>query len=343
MSADESITQQVKQLAGQCGFARVGIAPAEPVASARQLNDWLAAGHHGGMAWMETNCDVRSDPRRLLDGARSVICLAVSYAPPREEPSTDAVIARYARGRDYHKVLKQRMHRLCDRLREAVGDFDARAFVDSAPLAERALAVRAGLGWIGRSGNLIVPGLGGYMVLGEIVTTLDLMPDAPLESAGCGDCRACLAACPTGALQDDATIDCRRCLSHATIEHDGPLPRELWSAVGSSVFGCDRCLAVCPHNRAARSGDTELTGADSPSVTLGEILTWSEVDWDAFTRGRALRRANYQQWLRNAVLAAGCSGKSTLAKSLQRLRTTSDRLADEIDWALHCLAPRKEL
>ncbi|MBN1942147.1 MAG: tRNA epoxyqueuosine(34) reductase QueG [Phycisphaerae bacterium] len=317
MEFDDALTSRVKELALECGFARVGVAPAGPVERAEAFRAWLASGFHADMTYLARNVEARFNPAKLLDGARSVICLAVSYSPGRDEPDTDAFIARYARGRDYHRVLKKRAQALCDLVRAVEASFVGRVFVDSAPVAERSLAAAAGLGWIGRNGSLIVPGLGSYVLLAEIVCNLPLRPDDSRQS-GCGDCRKCMAACPTGAIISEGVIDARRCLSYQTIENRGDIPADLWPLLGLCVFGCDACQAICPHNRRAVSGDAELTGsAGEKPLTLKEILTWSESDRDRLTRGRALRRATHRMFLRNAILAAGNSGDPSLLPLLE--------------------------
>ncbi len=317
-SAEEIRTAEVKRLAREAGFARVGIAAAGATPHARAYRNWLSAGFHADMTYLARNVEMRLDPARLVNGAKSVICLAAGYRP-REEPHTDAFIARYARGRDYHMVLRRRARALCDRLCAITPDFAGRAFVDTAPVAERDLAASAGLGWVGRNGMLIVPGLGSYVLLAEIVCNLPLCPDEP-RPVGCGDCSKCLAACPTGALVAERTVDARRCLSYQTIENRGAIPRALWPKLGSCVFGCDACQAVCPHNRRPAPGDPELLApADAPPWTLADFLRWGRDDWDRLTRGRALRRASYAMFRRNAILAAGNSNNPALLGLLETL------------------------
>lgn len=306
MTAQPSITQAVLDLAGQLGLA-AAIAPAEPLAAADRFDRWIAAGHHAGMAWLERNRRKRFAPAELLDDApaRSVICLAVSYAPARRELSP---LADYARGRNYHKVLKGKAHKLCDAIRRIAPPFVARAFVDSAPLAERSLAARAGLGWIGRNGMLIVPGLGAEVVLAEIVCNLPLQPGEPIEPQ-CGPCHACQTACPTGALQSDGTIDCRLCISYHSIENPAPVPDAPAERWGPRLFGCDACVRACPH-AAGPAGDAQLQPRLPNLTDPAEVLDWSDADWDAFTQGRALRRADRAMWIRNAILALGSTGRA---------------------------------
>ena len=255
------------------------------------------------------------------------------------------LVARYARGRDYHTVLKKRCLRLMDRLREHVPGFEGRAFVDSAPVMERSLAARAALGWIGRNGCLIVPGRGSYVLLCEIVCNLPLAVrrdegPAALESNGplapeCGDCDACVKACPTGAIQGDGLVDARRCISYLTIECRGEIPAEHRPRMGGSLFGCDRCQEACPHNRLLPPGDAELAPSRPPlgGATPADILRWERDDWDRATRGSACRRATWEMFLRNAAVAAGNSRDPSLVPLLADLARRQPGLRDVCDWA----------
>jgi len=384
-------------MAREAGFARVGVARADISFDESGYRAWLSAGRHGDMAYLARSVAERHAPGQLVEGARSIICLALSYAPgalPRHGhlgneqgllpgrdgratltgdahatsvAAGDGIIAHYARGRDYHKVLKQRCRRLMDALRAIEPSFAGRAFVDTAPIAERQLAAAAGLGWIGRNGCLIADGLGSYVVLCEIICNLPLSPDEPCRR-DCGDCRLCIDACPTGAIVADGVVDARLCRSYLTIEHRGGIGPALWPKMGSCVFGCDACQAACPHNTGVPPGDDELTcpepvegacpepvegacpepvegacpepveGAQPhgsvAELTIAEVLTWSEADWDAVTRGSAMRRATYEMFIRNTVLAAGNSGDCALIAPVTALQTRRADLADEIAWAL---------
>jgi len=317
MDFDDELTAVARSLALESGFARVGIAPASAVPHGEIFRDWLARGCHASMDYMARNVDKRLRPELLVDGARSVICLAVSYAPPQGDQAEGA-IARYARGRDYHKVLKKRCIALMDRLRRIAPEFEGRAFVDSAPVAERSLAAAAGVGFIGHNGCLVVPGLGSYVVLCEIVCNLPLRPTESIASQ-CDDCGACMAACPTGAFIAAGMVDARRCISYLTIEHAGEMTPELLPRIGGRVFGCDACQSACPHNRDVPPGEAELTGAANqgtvPLPTVDEILRWSHADWDVATRGRAIRRAGYEMLLRNAAIAAGNAAGQAIDRS----------------------------
>lgn len=309
MTRTDELADRIRALALEAGFACVGVAPATEAPHGERLDQWLARGWHAGMGYMARNVEKRKRPDLLVPGARSVICLAAAYAPREEDTGGQYFIARYARARDYHKVLKKRCRRLMDRIREIAPEFAGRAFVDSAPVAERSLAAAAGLGWIGLNGCLIVPGLGSYVVLCEIVCNLPLVPGGPIAPQ-CGDCDACTAACPTGALGDEGLVDCRKCISYLTIEHRGEIEPQYREKIGNRLFGCDTCQEVCPHNRGVPPGDAELTSKGKPldGAGLVEILAWREDQWDAATGGSPLRRADYEALLRNARIVAGNSG-----------------------------------
>lgn len=302
------ITAVVKKLAMEVGFARVAIASVDAELHAERFRGWLARGYHADMAYMGRNVAKRLAPALLVDGARSVICLAVACAGD-DMPGGGAFVARYARGRDYHKVLKKRCRHLMDQIRGIVPEFQGRAFVDSGPVAERALAAAAGLGWIGRNGCLVAPGLGSYILLCEIVCNLALAPDRPIASQ-CTDCNACVSACPTGAIVEDGMVDCRRCISYLTIENRGEIAADLRPLMGMRVFGCDTCQEACPHNRDLPAGDSDLAAAGPPlgGAGIADILTWGAEDWDRATRGSATRRATHEMLLRNARIAAENAG-----------------------------------
>jgi epoxyqueuosine reductase len=295
------------------------------------------------MRWMARDLARRTSPQRLVPGARSVLCLAVGYAPAGPPAADEALVARYARGRDYHRVLKARCRALVARLRRLDPAFDGRAFVDAGPVMERTLAHLAGLGWIGRNGCLFAPGLGSYVLLCEIVSNLPLVPDAPIPSR-CAECDACVRACPTGALVGDGLVDARRCISYLTIEHGGAVPAALWPGMGTGVFGCDACQAACPHNRDVPPGDEALrSGRPLGGASLAEILAWTDDDWDAATRGRATRRASRAMLLRNAVIAAGNGGDRALAGPLRRLADAGDLPEGLVGWALRRLEARAQV
>ena len=337
MTPDDGLTRQVKQLARACGFHAVGIAPAAPVPEphVERLLRWLGAGCNAGMAYFHRHLDLRRRPDRLVPGARSVVCLAVGCACPGDWPADAALVARYARGRDYHAVLADRCRDLMARLRELAPDFQGRAFVDSAPVMERTLAAMAGLGWIGRNGCLIVPGLGSFVVLCEVISNLPLAPGAPAGSA-CGACDLCVRSCPTGAILGDGLVDARRCISYRNKDCDD-LPDEVRASMGRWVFGCDVCQEACPHNRDLPAGDPELLGVDGtarPAFAIAEVLRWGEPDWDRRTRSTVLRDAPWHRHVRNAIVAAGNSGQAGLVGPLRELLERHGRFERDVRWAL---------
>lgn len=342
MCTSVPLTKTVRCFAREEGFAAVGVCAAGAVAGQREFESWLEAGFHGEMDYLARNVDKRFRPDRLVAGARSVICLAVGYAPGQDAEEAGGpskpFVARYARGRDYHRLLKAMCRKLMDRIRTERLDFEGRAFVDSAPLAERSLAATAGLGWIGRNGCLIVPGLGSYVVLAEIVCNLELQIDEPLAGE-CGDCDACVRACPTGACLGGARLDARRCLSYLSMEHPPEIPQEYRSLWDACVFGCDRCQQACPHNRDLPAGHPELIARGADTAAIGEmsfeqLLGWTREQWDSATRGSAVRRSGYDAFVRNVVLAAAGSGEAKLAEPLRALGRAREELAPLIEWAL---------
>lgn len=347
----DDITGLVKDLARQEGFRLVGVASAEAVKGQSEYRAWIQAGYSAGMDYLARDAENRFHPAALVEDAASVICLAVGYAPgeePKLLPGGPAMpfVARYARGRDYHRALASRCKALMARIRAAAPGFEGKAFVDSSGLAERSLAAQAGLGWIGRNGCLVSPVLGSYTVLAEIVCNLPLRPDRPMPPA-CGNCRMCVDACPTRAILENGLVDCRRCLSYLTIEHRGEIDEGLRPAWGLRVFGCDTCQEVCPFNRTVPAGDAELTGRTRPEegkprplqrTPLAEMLAWSQVQWSAATAGSATRRAKYQMLLRNGIIAAGCGGDAGLVGPLERISRGRGPLGELADWSLKRLA-----
>lgn len=294
------------------GFAGAGIAEASPSRWGREFAAWLAAGRHGSMAWLARNVEVRLDVTRLLPGARSVVMVADVYESPgaREDAVGRGMgrIARYARGRDYHRVIKDRLHVLADSLRAEHPEAAFRAFVDTAPVMERELAARAGLGWIGKHTLVLHPTRGSYMLLGGVATTLELAAPAeqPAIADHCGTCTRCLDACPTEAISPYG-VDASRCISYLTIERRQAISPEFFEAMGDWIFGCDVCQEVCPHNRRARE-PVAIRDEYVPrrtGLSLLEVLGWTEDDRRAAFSGSAMKRATLAMMKRNALIAAG--------------------------------------
>lgn len=332
-----TVTAQARRL----GFARVGVCEASPTDYAEELRAWLDAGRHGSMAYLEAHFELRTEPARLLDGARSIIMVADQYAQRGDaadrplEPGRGR-IARYARGRDYHKTIKKRLHTLCDRLQEAHPGASFRAFVDTAPVLERELASRAGIGWVAKHTLVINPRIGSYILLGGIATTLRL--EAPPEQKPardhCGTCTRCIDACPTDAISS-YSVDASRCISYLTIERRGPIDPGFYRGMGEWIFGCDICQEVCPHNSARPKRWLERNGgkvnpeylSERDSFDLLEVLGWDEDARREAFASSAMKRARLDMMKRNAVIAAGNAlEKRDLPELLARVRAIA---ADE--------------
>jgi len=309
----QRLADQAKVWARELGFQDVGIAAPDPGKAAARLRAWLAAGQHGDMAFMARHAHLRTDPQALVPGTVRVLSVRLDYLhEPREtlhavlaDPRR-AYIARYALGRDYHKLIRKRLQRLARRMEAALGHpFRYRVFCDSAPVLEKPLAQAAGLGWQGKHTNL-VSRTGSWFFLGEIYLDLPLPVDTPARDH-CGRCRACLDVCPTGAIVAPYRLDARRCISYLTIEHPGVIPEELRPLMGNRVFGCDDCQLVCPWNRfARRAEETDFlprNGLDQ--ATLLALFAWEEEDFLRRTEGSAIRRLGHERWLRNLAVALG--------------------------------------
>ncbi|MFG0253328.1 MAG: tRNA epoxyqueuosine(34) reductase QueG [Phycisphaerales bacterium JB038] len=309
----------IATIRGECerlGFARWGLCAADPIDRPGEWRRFIDEGRQGEMDWLRETLEMRLDPTKLLAGARSILMVADLYACKGAEAGREPVeagqgkVARYARGRDYHKVLKKRLHQLADALREALPDESFRAAVDTAPLAEREYAARAGLGWIGKHTLVIHPELGSYFFLGALLTTATLpIPQDQAEVPDhCGGCTACLDACPTQALTPYA-LDARRCLSYLSIEHRGPIDAGLQAHMGDWLFGCDICQEVCPHNSSHARVAAESSYSDyAPrrrSLPLVDILNWGEATRREAVQGTAMTRAKLDMWRRNALICLG--------------------------------------
>jgi epoxyqueuosine reductase len=296
------LSASVKARAAALGFARTGIGPADPPEHGAAFQAWLDAGYAGTMSYLARGRADRLDPQRLLPGARSVVAVALSHGDGREDDPSGSPGARYARGRDYHEVMRPRLERLAGFLREAAGDGTAtRVAVDTSAVLERDLAARAGLGWMGKNTNLLSPGLGSYFLIGIVLTTAVLEPDAPVADR-CGTCTACLEACPTRAFVAPYILDARRCISYLTIEHRGEIPEDLRGALHGWVFGCDVCQEVCPWNRKASAPrDPDL----APAGSFGDVNDLLDLDDAGFRErfgGSAIRRTKRSGLQRNAAL-----------------------------------------
>ncbi len=320
VSAPNALGEQILGRCRELGFAMAGVTEAAPSAFGDELRAWLAAGRHGSMGYLARNVEERLDVRRLLPGARSVVIVADQYATRNDPPEPEVApgrgrIARYARGRDYHEEIKRRLHALCDELRAQRGA-DCRAFSDTAPVLERELAARAGLGWIGKHTLLIHPRLGSYTLLGGFVTTLELCEARPSGAAAerratqdsCGTCTRCIDACPTQAISP-YSVDASRCISYLTIERREPLPQWAGHALRGWAFGCDICQEVCPHNSprppGAEVGEANAAyrgpAARAQGLDLRAVLGWALEDRSRELSGSAMKRATLAMLKRNAI------------------------------------------
>lgn len=280
-----------------CGFAA---AAAVPEAVAGRYDEWLLAGRHGCMSYMERYADVRRNPALLCEGARTVVCVTMNYMPSRLLPPSQPQFARYAYGRDYHEVMRDRLQRLAQYIGQ-LAPCRNRVCCDTAPILERYWAVQSGLGFVGRHSQLVTPGCGSYCFLGEIVTTLALPPSQPVAGGGCGDCRRCVDACPAHAIGSDGTVDARRCLSCLTIENRGAIPSEAARCMGRRVYGCDTCQEVCPYNRGVQPSDVpELQPSDDfMQLTYDRLRHLTRDEYRRIFAHSAVKRAKYEGLMRN--------------------------------------------
>lgn len=311
---------RVLELCKSHGFALAGVCDASPTEHADELRAWLAAGKHGEMAYLAEHVDAKLDPGLVLEGAVSAVMVADLYHTRNEpedrlDPSAGRV-ARYARGRDYHVVIKKRLHAICDELIELFPEHRFRAFTDTAPVAERELAARAGIGWTGKHTLAINPELGSWFVLGGILTTLELTPPSEQRVVPdhCGTCTRCIDACPTDAITP-YSVDASRCISYLTIEHRSPIDTHFFGAMGDWIAGCDICQEVCPHNSPRPKSDVGSRHAAYEPVRLGidlmEVARWSAEDRTEAVRGSALKRIKLEMFRRNALIAIGNAFRET--------------------------------
>lgn len=320
-STPQAHAERIAAAARELGFARVAFSPVAPFERGSEaLGKWLAAGQHGEMRFMSRHRSVREDPRQLLEGARSLVVVALNYGTPADAgpaaQTRDAsaasgltgFVARYARGRDYHAIFKERLYALAERCQDIVArPVMARPCVDSAPLFEREAAHRSGLGFIAKSTMAIVPGLGSYVLLGELLLDVELAYGSPAQSK-CGQCTACLDACPTGAFPEPFVLDARRCISYLTIELQGPIPRHLRPLIGTMVFGCDICQQVCPFNASPKPRPVDPELQPRAELQAPDLVAWLNLTSAGYRRlvsGTALRRASRTQLARNAAVALG--------------------------------------
>ena len=343
-SSPSQLRQRIEQAAHALGFEQVGVASVELSVAEQGLHDWLAEGCHGDMAFMAHHGTRRTRPAELVEGTRRVISVRMNYLPARAahsetvlDDSHQAFVARYALGRDYHKVLRSRLQALAQEIRVMVGDFRYRVFTDSAPVMEVELAKKAGLGWRGKHTLLLNREAGSWFFLGEIYTDLDLPVDSP-QAEHCGNCTRCIDVCPTRAIVAPYKLDARRCISYLTIEHKGPIPVALRGLIGNRIYGCDDCQLVCPWNRFAQKAtlpDFEVRH-ELDASNLVSLFAWDEHEFDRKTRGSAIRRIGHERWLRNIACALGNAATTTeIVESLKsRAGHASPMVREHVAWAL---------
>lgn len=340
-----NLANQLLAWSNAFGFNAIGISNIDLSNAEQRLLDWLGQGFHGDMAWMQRHGSKRSRPAELVPGTLSIISVRMDYYPPDSADADTilnqpecAYISRYALGRDYHKLMRQRLEKLAQHLQAEIGAFNYRVFTDSAPVLEKPIAVKAGLGWMGKHTNILSRDAGSWFFLGEIYTDLPL-PETGSTSSHCGHCTACLDACPTQAFVAPYQLDARRCISYLTIEHQGGIPEPLRPLLGNRIYGCDDCQLACPWNRFAHTSPEAdfavRNGLDS--ARLSELFQWSEADFRNKLEGSAIRRIGHQRWLRNIAVALGnAPATPALLELLQKRKdeTHDGLIREHIEWAI---------
>ncbi|WP_042049540.1 tRNA epoxyqueuosine(34) reductase QueG [Aeromonas dhakensis] len=346
------LAQDIKLWANELGFDQAGITDTDLTLEEPRLQAWLDAGYHGSMDYMARHGMMRARPHELLPGTLRVLSVRMNYLPfeagfaaTLRDP-TLGYISRYALGRDYHKLLRSRLKQLGERIEQRCEALGWRPFVDSAPILERPLAAKAGLGWVGKHSLLLNESAGSFFFLGELLLSLPLPLDAAVEKEQCGKCVACINICPTGAIVAPYVVDGRRCISYLTIENDGPIPVEFRPLMGNRIYGCDDCQLICPWNRYANASP-EPDFSPRPNLHRPPLLTlwgWSESEFLKHTEGSPIRRIGYQRWRRNLAVALGNGPASQeVMMALQQALTEAEPMvAEHIEWALATLARRQQ-
>lgn len=338
------LAQEIKIWGQELGFQEIAIADTQLNQAEETLSTWLEQGCHGDMEWMAQHGTKRTRPAELVAGTHRIIIGRMDYWPPdilkAEAVLNDAnkaYISRYALGRDYHKVLRKRLQKLSTKIEQAIGPFGYRVFVDSAPVMEKPLAEKAGLGWVGKHSNLLNKDAGSWFFLGEIYTDLPLPIDIPVEKH-CGTCTSCIDICPTKAITKPYVVDARLCISYLTIELKGAIPEELRPLMGNRIYGCDDCQLCCPWNRfATDTPETDFMPRHHlDDVTLLELFSWDEETFLSKTEGTAIRRIGHERWLRNIAVALGNAetSKQVIEVLKARLNHPSVIIKEHVEWAL---------
>lgn len=338
----EQLAQQIKIWGKELGFQKVGICDVDLSEHEAALQKWLDAGYHGSMDWMARHGMMRARPDELLPGTVRVISVRMDYLPPEARFASNlantnhAYISRYALGRDYHKLVRKQLNKLGKLIEQEVGQFGYRPFVDSAPILERPLAQKAGLGWTGKHSLILDKHCGSWFFLGELLIDLPLPVDEPSVDQ-CDKCKACITSCPTQAIVDEKIVDARRCISYLTIEFEGVIPEEFRKPMGNRIYGCDDCQLVCPWNRYAEITEQEdfhrRESFEEPDLVT--MFNWDESTFLKQMEGSAIRRIGHLQWLRNISVALGNAEYSQLIIEALEARQGENKLLDEhIEWAL---------
>ncbi len=342
----DKLSSKITAWATELGFQKVGFSDIDLSKAEQRLVRWLDKGCEGDMEWMSRHGTKRSHPEELVAGTRSIISVRMDYLPPDSADPTMVLnhpelgyISRYALGRDYHKVMRKRLQKLAVKISEEVGDFGYRVFVDSAPVLEKPIAVKAGLGWMGKHTVILNKQEGSYFFLGEIYTDLPLNHSEPNKDH-CGSCTACIDVCPTKAITAPYTLDARLCISYLTIEHKGAIPEHLRSLMGNRIYGCDDCLLICPWNRFAKHSELDdyAVRHQLDSATLIDLFAWTEAEFLLKMEGSPIRRIGYERWQRNIAVALGnAPRKPAVIKALKKqLPDATPLVKEHILWSLKC-------
>lgn len=347
----QDLQAQIESMALDLGFDAVGFSDVDLKEHEIHLKQWLDKGFHGEMNYMHRHGTKRSRPDELVEGTCSVISVRIDYMPENKKDSEEALnnrdiayISRYALGRDYHKLMRNRLQKLANQMQALIGDFGYRVFTDSAPVLEKALAEKSGLGWIGKHSNVLQEKTGSWFFLGEIFTTLPLKPSQKSENH-CGSCTKCIDICPTNAIVGPYQVDARKCISYLTIELKGAIPEQFRTALGNRIYGCDDCQLVCPWNKFAQlTREADFTPRHQlDQQTLLYLFSWDEKTFLTKTEGSAIRRIGYDCWQRNIAVALGNGSANTEVINLleKQRKVSSDLVKEHIDWAIKQLKSRQ--
>jgi epoxyqueuosine reductase len=338
------LADEIRQWGLALGFQQVGITDVDLGAAEPRLQSWLAQQYHGDMHYMQKHGSKRTRPDELLPGTLRIISVRMDYLPPDtncidvlNDPAR-AYVSRYALGRDYHKLIRKRLEQLAEKIQDKIGAMGYRVFCDSAPVMEKPIAEKAGLGWIGKHTNLINSKAGSWFFLGEIFTDMPLPVDEPITKSHCGTCTSCMEVCPTQAIVAPYELDARRCISYLTIELRDSIPVELRPLIGNRVYGCDDCQLFCPWNKFAKhTNEKEFHPRHRlDSAQLLDLFAWTEAEFLRYTEGSAIRRIGYECWLRNIAVALGNAPRDEkiIAALQSRVNHPSELVREHVEWAL---------